>query len=226
MISQTEIETLLKILCRDQLVNLGVGTTSNRGWFRAKVVSHEASAGRLVLTYDMDRPTDRILEPGERVIVSAMRMYDEAQSAPMSVAHSTGGPHPTIELDMVGRWQPEDDRRHQARVALQIRANRARRWYGGAWHDLEATIVDLSSRGVGLSLSQEAHVGDRLSLAIPLDEGSPDLRITLEVRHVRPDSRAESTWRAGGLFRNLLPADHERVIRFIFAELRSRQLSY
>ncbi len=202
MISQTEIETLLKILCRDQLVNLGVGTTSNRGWFRAKVVSHEASAGRLGLTYDMDRPTDRILEPGERVIVSAMRMYDEAQSAPMSVAHSTGGPHPTIQLDMVGRWQPEDDRRHQARVALQIRANRARRWYGGAWHDLEATIVDLSSRGVGLSLS------------------------TLEVRHVRPDSRAESTWRAGGLFRNLLPADHERVIRFIFAELRSRQLSY
>jgi hypothetical protein len=92
MISQTEIETLLKDLCRDQLVNLGVGTTANRGWFRAKVVAHEASAGRLVLTYDMDRPTDRILEPGERVIVSAMRMYDEAQSAPMSVAHSTGGP--------------------------------------------------------------------------------------------------------------------------------------
>ena len=53
-----------------------------------------------------------------------------------------------------------------------------------------------------------------------------DLRITLEVRHVRPDSRTESTWRAGGLFRNLLPADHERVIRFIFAELRSRQHSH
>jgi len=43
-----------------------------------------------------------------------MRMYDEAQSAPMSVAHSTGGPQPTIELDLAGLWQPEDDRRHQA----------------------------------------------------------------------------------------------------------------
>ena len=86
MISQTEIETLLKSLCRDQLVNLGVGSGVNRGWFRARVISHEAAAGRLVLTYVMDRPTDRTLEPGERVVVSAMRMDDEAQSAPMSVA--------------------------------------------------------------------------------------------------------------------------------------------
>ncbi len=226
MISQTEIENLLKTLCGGQLVNLGVGDGVNRGWFRAKVVAHEAAAGHLVLTYDMDRPTDRALEAGERVIVSAMRMDDEGQSAPMSVEHSTGGRHPTIELRMAGRWQPEDDRRNQARVALQIRTNRARRWVGGAWHDLEATVVDLSSRGVGLSLNQEAHVGDRLSLTIPLDEGSPDLRVTLEVRHVRPDPRSESTWRAGGLFRNLLPADHERVIRFIFAELRSRQHSH
>ncbi len=223
MISQAEIENLLKSLCRDQLVNLGVGDGLNRGWFRARVVSHEAAAGRLVLTYVMDRPTDRVLEPGERVVVSAMRMYDEAQCAPMSVEHSSGGPQPTIELQIAGLWQPEDDRRHQARVALQIRANRARRWYGGAWHDMEATVVDLSSRGVGLSLNQEAHIGDRLSLSIPLDEGSPDLRATLEVRHVRPDTRTESTWRAGGLFRNLLPADHERVIRFIFAELRTRR---
>jgi len=84
-------------------------------------------------------------------------------------------------------------------------------------------VVDLSSRGVGLTLNQEAHVGDRLSLTIPLDEGSPDLRVTLEIRHARPDTRTESTWRAGGLFRNLPPADHERVIRFIFAELRSRR---
>ncbi len=225
MISQAEIEALLKNLCRDQLVNLGVGDALNRGWFRARVVAHEAAAGRLVLTYDMDRPTDRTLEPGERVVVSAMRM-DEAQCAPMSVEHNTGGRHPTLDLHMVGLWQPEDDRRHQARVALQIRANRARRWVGGAWHDLEATVVDLSSRGLGLSLSQEVHVGDRLSLTVPLDEGSPDLRVTLEVRHVRPDTRTESTWRAGGLFRNLLPADHERVTRFIFAELRTRQVSH
>jgi len=226
MISQAEIEHLLKSLCRDQLVNLGVGETGNRGWFRATVVSHESSAGRLVLTYDLDRPTDRAPEPGERVVVSAMRMDDEAQCAPMTVEHSTGGSHPTIELHMAGLWQPEDDRRHQARVALHIRANRARRWLGGAWHDLDATVVDLSSRGLGLSLSQEAHVGDRLSLSIPLEAGSPDLRVTLEVRHVRPGTRTESIWRAGGLFRNLLPADHERVIRFIFAELRSRQHSY
>jgi hypothetical protein len=176
-----------------------------------------------VLSYVMDRPTDRILEPGERVVVSAMRMDDEAQSAPMSVEHSTGGPHPTIDLRMAGLWQPEEDRRHQARVAVHIRASRARRWVGGAWRDLDASVVDLSSRGLGVSLSQEAHVGDRLSLTVPLDEGSPDLRVTLEVRHVRLDTRTESTWRAGGLFRNLVPADHERVIRFIFAELRSRQ---
>src|SRR5713226_1050159 len=223
MISQAELEALLKTLCRDQLVNLGVGDPISRGWFRAQVVSHDAAAGRLVLTYVMDRPSDRPLEPGERVVVSAIRMDDATQSAPMCVEHSSGGLQPTIQLRMAGLWQPEDDRRHQARVALQIRANRARRWFGGAWHDLDATVVDLSSRGVGLSLNQEAHVGDRLSLSIPLDEGSPDLRITLEVRHVRPDPNSESTLRAGGLFRNLLPADHERVIRFIFAELRSRQ---
>ena len=36
MISQTEIETLLKSLCRDQLVNLGVGDGVTRGWFRAR----------------------------------------------------------------------------------------------------------------------------------------------------------------------------------------------
>jgi c-di-GMP-binding flagellar brake protein YcgR len=223
MISQSELEDLLKTLSRDQQVNLGVGAENKRGWFRAQVVSHDAAAGRLVITYTMDRPTDRALEPGEGVTVSAMRMDDEAQSAPMSVEHSSAGPHPTVELRMAGLWQPEDDRRHQARVMVQIRPNRARRWVGGAWRELEATVVDLSSRGIGLTLNQEAHVGDRLSLAVPLDPGSPDLRVTLEVRHVRADMRAAAMWRAGGLFRNLLPADHERVIRFIFAELRSRR---
>jgi hypothetical protein len=222
MISQSEIEDLLKTLARDELVNLGVGAADRRGWFRAQVVSHDVATGRLVLTYVMDRPTDRPLEPGERVIVSAIRQHDESQSAPMNVEHSSGGFQPTIHLRMAGAWQPEDDRRHQARVPVQIRATRARRWVGGAWHDLEATVVDLSSRGVGLSLDREAHVGDRLSLAFPLDPGAPDLRVTFEIRHVRADTRAESTWRAGGLFRSLLPADHERVIRFIFAELRCR----
>jgi hypothetical protein len=223
MISQNELEELLKTLARDQRVNLGVGAADKRGWFRAQVVSHDAAAGRLLLTYYMDRPSDRPLEPGERVIVSAMRMDDKAQSAPMNVEHSSGGLQPTVQLRMAGVWQSEDDRRHQARVPLQIPATRARRWVGGAWRDLEATVVDLSSRGVGLNLTQQAQVGDRLSLAVPLDDGSPDLRVTLEVRHVRPHARAEGTWRAGGLFRNLALIDHERVIRFIFAELRSRQ---
>src|SRR5258708_3731827 len=149
MISQAELESLLKTLCRDQLVNLGVGDPISRGWFRAQVVSHDAATGRLVLTYIMDRPSDRPLEPGERVVVSAIRMDDATQSAPMCVEHSSGGLQPTIEL-----------------------------------------------------------------------------RVTLEIRHVRPDNRSDGTWRAGGLFRNLLPADHERVVRFIFAELRSRQQSH
>jgi len=223
MISQSELEELLKALARDEWVNLGVGDPRNRGWFRAQVVSHDAAAGRLVVTYLMDRPTDRALERGETVTVSTIRMNDEAQTAPMTVEHSSGGPQPTVELRMAGGWRHEDDRRHQARVMVQIHATRARRWVAGAWRELDATVVDLSSRGVGVNLSQDAHVGDRLSLAIPLDEGSPDLRVTLEIRHVRSDARAAGTWRAGGLFRNLLPADHERVIRFIFAELRSRQ---
>jgi hypothetical protein len=225
LISNLELQDLLKTLTRDQLVNLGVGDATRRAWFRAQVVSHDAAAGRLVLTYAMDRPSDRPLEPGDGVIVSATQTDDAAHSAPMSVEHCSGGPLPRIELRMAGQWQPEDDRRNQARVGLQIRANRARRWVGGAWRDLEATVVDLSSRGVGVTLSQEAHVGDRLSLAIPLDQGSPDLRVTLEIRHVRVDARSDATWRAGGLFRSLLPADHERVMRFIFAELRSRQQS-
>jgi hypothetical protein len=223
MISRIDFEALLKTLARDQRVNLGVGDADRRGWFRAQVVSHDAVDGRLVLTYVMDRPSDRPLEPGQRVIVSAIRMDDSAQSAPMKVAHSAGGPQPTVELSMDGVWQPEEDRRHQARVPLQIHPKRARRWVGGAWRDLGATVVDLSSRGVGLNLDHEARVGDRLSLVVPLDDGGPDLKVTLEIRHVRPHGRVEGTWRAGGLFRNLDFADHERVIRFIFAELRSRQ---
>ena len=41
MISQTEIETLLKSLCRDQLVNLGVGTAGNRDYnYKHTLPSH------------------------------------------------------------------------------------------------------------------------------------------------------------------------------------------
>ena len=119
--------------------------------------------------------------------------------------------------------QAEHERRQQARVRLRIPATRARRWAGGAWRDLEASVVDLSSRGVGLSLSQAVNLGDRLLLVIPLADGQPDLRVTVELRHARQDAEGTGLWRAGGLFRNLPPADHERVIRFIFAELRSRQ---
>jgi hypothetical protein len=170
----------------------------------------------------MDRATDRPLEPGERVVIAATRMDDELHSAPMDVEQSSGGPESVVHLRIAGAWQPEDERRHQVRVPLHVRASRARRWVGGAWRDLDATVVDLSSRGVGLRLDQEVHVGDRLSLVIPLDQGSPDLRVTVEVRHMRPDPKSDQPWRAGGLFRNLAPLDHERVVRFIFAELRSR----
>ncbi len=224
MISENELAALLETLAHDQLVNLGVGDADKLGWFRAQVISHDAVAGRLVLTYAMDRASDRPLETGERVVVTAIRMDDEAQSARMIVEVTSGGSHPTVQLSMAGTWQVEDDRRHQTRVPLNIRAARARRWLGGAWHELDATVVDLSSRGVGLSINHEAQVGDRLSLAVALDAGTPDLRTTLEIRHVRRDTRFESTWRAGGLFRNLAAADHERVVRFIFAELRSRPL--
>jgi hypothetical protein len=69
-------------------------------------------------------------------------------------------------------------------------------------------------------LDREVRTGDRLSLIFPLGDG-PDMRVTLEVRHVRPE---EGRWRAGGLFRALPPVEHERVVRYIFAEMR-RSLS-
>jgi hypothetical protein len=224
MITQAELEALLETLARDQHVDLRVGGPGRRAWFRAHVVAHDVPGGRLVLTCFMDRSSDRPLEPGERVLVSAARgSDDELQSAPMYVEHCTDGPRATLQLRIAGAWQAEPERRQQARVRLRIPATRARRWAGGAWRDLEATVVDLSSRGVGLSLSQAVNLGDRLSLAIPLADGGPDLRVTVEVRHARQEAPDTSSWRAGGLFRNLLPADHERIIRFIFAELRSRQ---
>jgi PilZ domain len=228
MISQAELEASLETLAHGQDVNVGVGDVDHRGWFRAKVISHDAAAGRLIVTCFMDRPSDRPLEPGERVIVAATRM-DDPQAAPMDVEHCSSGPEPTVELRMVGGWKHEDERRHRVRVRLEIRATRARRWVGGAWRDLEATLSDLSSRGVGLSLDQEVHVGDRLSIAAPLGDGSTDLRTTIEVRyvHLHPQPEAAEggavspSWHAGGPFRNMSPVDHERVIRLLFAELRA-----
>lgn len=223
MVSQSELEALLQTLARDQRVNLGVGDAQHRGWFRAQVVSHDAATGRLILTCFMDRPTDKPLEPGERVVVAATRLDDEIHSAPMDVEDCGSGPQPLVHLRMAGTWQREDERRHQARVPLQLPISRARRWHNGAWRDLQATMVDLSSRGVGLRLDQEVRVGDRLSLMIPLGDGAPDLRVTVEVRHTRTDGApSHEYFRAGGLFRTLAPGDHERVIRFIFGELRSK----
>jgi c-di-GMP-binding flagellar brake protein YcgR len=108
-------------------------------------------------------------------------------------------------------------------VQLRIKSPRARRWIGGAWRDLEATVVDLSSRGIGLLVDSKVQIGERLSLVLPLVDGEADLRLTVEVRHAKPDPNAAGFWRVGGPFRSLTPQDHERVIRFIFAELRARQ---
>jgi hypothetical protein len=141
----------------------------------------------------------------------------------MDVEYSSGGAEATVHLRMAGAWQPEDERRHQLRVPLAIAASRARRWTAGAWREVAATLVDLSSRGVGLSLDHEVQPGDRLSLAVPIGGGQADLRVTVEVRHVRDAGDGPQRWRAGGPFRNLAPGDHERVIRFIFAELRARR---
>ncbi|HEV7663748.1 MAG TPA: PilZ domain-containing protein [Chloroflexota bacterium] len=213
---------LTATLAPDQHVNLGVGDKNRRGWFRAQVVSHDVNAGQLVLTCFMDRPADRPVEPGERVIVAATHIAAALHSVPMDVEYSSGGPQVTVQLRMAGTWQPEDERRHQVRVPLALPASRARRWVGGAWRDLNATLVDLSSRGVGVSLDHEVRLGERLSLVVPVEDGNRELRVTVEVRHVRDAGQGEQRWRAGGLFRNLAPADHERVIRFIFAELRCR----
>jgi PilZ domain-containing protein len=222
VLNQSELEALFDTLARDQIVNLGIGDPAQRGWFRAQVVAHDAMSGTLTLTCFMDRPTDRPLEPGERVVVAAVRGDEGMQAAPMDVEYFRAGPAPEVQLRIAGTWQPEDERRHQARVAVQMAVSRARRWSEGAWREIGAEIVDLSSRGVGLSLEQPAHLGDRLSLSVPLNDAAPELRVTIELRHVRADANS-GRWRAGGLFKTLAPRDHERVVRFVFGELRSRQ---
>jgi len=227
MITQAELEASLETLASGQDLNIGVGDADHRGWFRGRVISHDVPTGRLVVTCFMDRLSDQPLEPGERVIVAATRM-DDPQAAPMDVEYCSTGPEPTVELRMAGIWQHEDERRNRVRVRLEIHATRARLWVGGAWRDLDATLTDLSSRGVGLSLTREVRIGDRLSLAAPLDGDGPDLRATIEVRyvHLHPAVDTEGTlapeyWHAGGPFRNMSPPDHERVVRFLFAELRA-----
>ncbi len=222
MITQSELEALLENLVRNQKITLGVGDPARPDWFRAEVVSHDATTGLLIVTCFMDRSTDRPLEPGERVLVSATRKSDELHSAPMDVEQSTGGPVATVHLRIAGTWQPEDERRHQVRVPVQIRPRMARRWSAGAWREVEATIDDVSSRGVGLHLRDEVRVGERVSLVLPIEDGQPDLRLTVEVRHVHRQQSQPLPWRAGGLFRTLSPGDHERIVRFVFAELRTR----
>jgi len=222
VLSQTELEALFDTLARDQVVNLGIGDPAHRGWFRAQVVSHDAGRGELRLTCFMDRPTDRPLEPGERVVVAATHIDEGMRAAPMDVEFCGAGVRPEVHLRIAGTWQSEDERRHQARVTVQITASRARRWSAGAWREIQADVIDLSSRGVGLVVAQPVQVGDRLSLSVPLSDGEADLRVTIELRHVRADAKT-GTWRAGGLFKALAPPDHERVVRFVFGELRSRQ---
>ena len=240
MISQAELEAVLATLARDQNVNLGVGDAGHRAWFRAQVISHDAVSNQVVLTCFMDHASDHALEAGQCVVV-ATTTSEGLKSVPMEVELSSAGPEARVQLHMIGLWQPEDERRNQVRIQLSVPVTRARRWIGGAWREVEATVVDLSSRGVGVTLDQQVQVGDRLSLAVPLTEGTPDLRVTFEVRHVRPEGfgrpplggkvekeslvvqSARQPWRAGGLFRNLSLTDHERVIRFIFAELRARR---
>src|SRR5260221_6989188 len=102
MITQNELESLLESLARNQKITLGVGDPARPDWFRAEVVSHDAAAGLLIVKCFMDRSTDRPLEPGERVLVSATRKADELHSAPMDVEHSSGGPESTVHLRIDG----------------------------------------------------------------------------------------------------------------------------
>jgi c-di-GMP-binding flagellar brake protein YcgR len=220
MLNQSELDALLAALPPDLLVSIGVGAANDRRWFRCKVHTHDAERGRLELTCFLDRPNDRPLEPGERVVLSARRSDAQQYAVPTRVESSSGGPNPRIVLRMAGKWRPEDERREQARIPFEAEIKRARHWTRGSWHEVGATLADLGSRGIGVLLDREVRIGDRLSLVFPLGDG-PDMRVTLEVRHVRPE---EGRWRTGGLFRALPPAEHERIVRYIFAEMR-RSLS-
>ena len=100
-------------------------------------------------------------------------------------------------------------------------AVRARRWTLGAWVEVGATLTDLSARGVGLLLKGEARQGERLSLDFNLDDGGPDIRTMLELRHVHAQGSPPTRWRAGGQFRTISPDDHQRVVRVVDAQLRA-----
>jgi hypothetical protein len=221
MLTQAELEALLESLSRNQLVNLGRGSSARaRAWFRCQVESHDVASGRIVLTCFVDRPTDRPIEPGERVVLAAVRSDNDQYLAPMRVEDSSGGTTPRLSLLMAGKWQPEHERREQTRIDFNAPVQRARRWTRGAWHDIAATFTDISSRGIGLITDQQLQLGERLSLTFPLGPDDPPMRVTIEVRHIRPDDTGPNRWRAGGQFRMLPPEDHERIVRFIFAEMR------
>jgi c-di-GMP-binding flagellar brake protein YcgR len=112
---------------------------------------------------------------------------------------------------------PRPERREQARIDFNAEVQRARRWTLGAWRDVGATLTDLSARGMGIVVDQAVQRGERMSLDFALDDGGPPLRVTIEIRHVRPDDDPPTRWRAGGQFRALPPADHERIVRFVHA---------
>ena len=212
----------LQTLASDQWVSLGVGEASARRWYRGQVLAHDDATGRLVLTCFLDRPTDEPLAPGQRVVISAAHGDDDFYQAPMDVEDSSAGAMPTVMLRLAGVWHLDDERRVQVRLQVARPVKRARRWYRGAWHDVNAQVVDMSSRGIGLLVDQEVSLSERFGLVFGLEPSDPDIHVNAEIRHVRPERNAPGWWRAGAAFRTVAPADHERIIRFIFAEIRSR----
>jgi hypothetical protein len=71
-----------------------------------------------------------------------------------------------------------------------------------------------------MQLDQEVRHGDRVSLSFDLGDGGPELRVMVELRHVRPGSRrGEAVWRTGGLFRTLSADDHARIARVVAGQL-------
>ena len=79
----------------------------------------------------------------------------------------------------------------------------------GRGYRLLATVIPIDTRGTSTYFT-------------PLDDSQADLRLTVEVRHVHHQPGSALPWRGGGLFRIMSPGDHERIVRFVFAELRSR----
>lgn len=203
-----------------QFVSIGVGTTHARVWFRAEVVDRDDTRTRFHLRCALDRSSDRSLQAGGQVLLLARQGTDQRLfSAPMQVESTELGElDALVRLRRVGHWTPENERREQVRLRERRPAEHLRCWRNGAWQALAGDIVDLSSRGIGLELRGPVRVGERVALLLRVDD-QPPVRLTIEMRHVHQDAE-HGTWRGGGLFRNLSPADHERIVRHIFAELR------